>query len=77
MAIEHPRLPPLLVDSQGAAYVLSVSDKHVRNMDQCALIPAPVRLGKRKLWVISELHEWALAGAPSRERWEQLKKAAS
>ncbi len=68
----------VLVNLQRTAYVLGgVSKKHVLNQDQQGKLPAPVLFRRRKLWVLSELYEWAKAGCPTRERWEQMKNAAS
>jgi predicted DNA-binding transcriptional regulator AlpA len=35
--------------------------------------PAPIQLGRRRLWRRDELEAWCQAGCPNRDKWEQLK----
>lgn len=36
-------------------------------------LPDPIRLGRRVLWLRSELDAWVRHGAPSRERWRAIR----
>lgn len=65
---------PLAVDSHGAAALVGVSESHWRVMLAGGRIPAGFRLGRRRLWSVQELQAWILASAPSRDKWEKLKK---
>jgi predicted DNA-binding transcriptional regulator AlpA len=40
------------------------------------LVPMPTRLGRKVLWLTDELRAWMAAGAPTRLRWEAMKRGA-
>ncbi|MGA2093103.1 MAG: helix-turn-helix domain-containing protein [Sedimentisphaerales bacterium] len=63
----------ILLSADDAAAALSVSRAHLYSMHAAGQIPQPVRIGKRTLWSADELRAWALAGGPSREKWQQIK----
>jgi predicted DNA-binding transcriptional regulator AlpA len=39
-------------------------------------IPAGFRVGRSQKWLKSEIQAWVEAGAPPRDEWEAVKKAA-
>jgi len=59
---------PLLVDSTNAARLCGVCRRYFLQLDAQGRIPAPVRLGKRKLWSVQALQKWAAEGCPQRNR---------
>lgn len=63
----------LLLDAVGAADLLDVSRSHFLRLHASGQVPQPVRLGRRVLWIRSELEAWLKAGAPSRERWSLVR----
>ncbi len=65
---------PLAVDDQGLAEFLQVSRSHVRELDRSGWLPRPVKLGGSARWVVSEVEDWLLAGAPPRADWEAMKE---
>lgn len=67
---------PLLVGLGGAARTCGVSSSMFKKLDRTAQVPAPVRLGRRVLWVRAELTEWTNARCPPRHRWEAMRRAA-
>ena len=61
----------ILVDSETAAGMLSISKRHFLAQENSGKIgPMGVKLGARKLFCVSELQAWAAAGCPSREKWQ-------
>ena len=60
---------------KGIAQTLKVSIRHVERMEAAGnLGPSPVRLGRVKRWIKSEILDWIRAGCPSRDRWEALSR---
>ena len=64
-----------LLTVTGVAQSLKVSVRQVWKMHSAGTLPAPIKLGRCVRWRASELARWLDAGAPTRELWEQLKKA--
>lgn len=62
-------IEPLLVDANGVAALLDVSLRHVRSMRARGSLPAPLGIGRRRLWRIAEVRAWVAAGMPSPHRW--------
>ena len=63
--------PQLLVDAKAAATLLSISPRHLANLDKSgALGPQAVKLGRRKLWAVSFLKAWVDQGCPGREKFQ-------
>ncbi len=60
-------LAPLCVDAAGVARLLAVSERHVWALHSAGRLPSPVRLGRARRWIVSELREWLASGAPSRD----------
>ncbi len=65
---------PLLVDAIRAGGLCDLCERSWRKLDRTARVPRPVRVGRRKLWVVAELRAWVAAGCPSRERWETMSR---
>ncbi len=71
----HTNTPsPLAVGSFGAAALCGVSESHWRVMLAAGRCPPGFRLGRRRLWAISELNKWIQASAPTADRWQKLKE---
>ena len=64
---------PLAIDAPTAATLLGVSTAHFYTLLSGGRIPPGFRLGRRRLWSVSELQRWIDAGAPSAERWAVVK----
>lgn len=60
---------PLAIDAPTAATLLGVSTAHFYTLLSGGRIPPGFRLGRRRLWSVSELQRWIDAGAPSADRW--------
>jgi predicted DNA-binding transcriptional regulator AlpA len=68
------RSPRLVADAKYLARLLGVGVRSLRTWDYSGKIPAPIKLGARTVWVISEIRAWLAAGAPNRAVWEARKK---
>ena len=68
---------PLALGRDAAAAALGISADLLDRMEQAGKIPAPIRLGKRKLYSRTELEAWLAAGAPNRAVWERMRVAPS
>ena len=64
-------LPRLLLGDREAAYVMGVSRTTFRALDSSGILgPAGIRLGRRRLWRLTDIEAWINAEMPRRERWE-------
>lgn len=63
---------PLTVDARGAAALLGISRSSFWKLHSAGKVPRPLRFGRATRWNREELELWLRAGAPSRERWEEL-----
>jgi predicted DNA-binding transcriptional regulator AlpA len=68
--------PPIAIDARGAARLCGISRSLWHSMKAAGRIPLPIRLGRRVLWRVEELHAWVKAGCPPLHRWEQIKNSA-
>jgi predicted DNA-binding transcriptional regulator AlpA len=66
-------LKPLAVDARRLAKLLTLGLRTIRTMDSAGKLPAPVRCGARKLWIVREIRRWLRAGCPDRETWNHLR----
>ncbi len=66
----------MAVPASEVAKLLNVSERHIWAMTSSGRLPRPIRLGRRVLWSRAEIAAWLEAGAPTRDRWEQIKQAA-
>ena len=64
-----------LLNVGGLARALKISVRQVWKMLSRGDLPAPIKLGRSVRWRSVEIAQWLDAGAPTRELWEQLKKA--
>ena len=68
-------LKPLAVDARGLTQLLPFGIRTIRTMDAAGKLPAPVRVGGRVMWLVSEIRAWLAAGAPDRATWEAMRAA--
>ncbi len=68
--------PSLTVNAKQAAKILNVSQRQLWRLNSTGRLPKPIRLGCCIRWVRTELEAFIQAGAPNRERWEQMKQNA-
>lgn len=67
---------PIAVNAEGAGRLLGVSGRTFQRMHAAGETPAPVLVGSRRRWIVSELRGWAAARCPGRERWEARREDA-
>lgn len=58
-----------IVDFEGLAELLDVSERSVRRLDATGTLPSPLKIGNRKRWLVEDIHTWLKAGAPGRGKW--------
>ena len=76
-ALCPPAAPPLLVDAKEAARLCGVGRSLWLQLNSSGRTPAPIRLGRRTLWISQGpggLTEWVAAGCPGRDRWQAMKE---
>lgn len=66
---------PILLDARQAAKLCGLGRSTWFRLSSAGQTPQPVRLGSRVLWSRDELTEWARAGCPNRQRWQEAKTA--
>lgn len=54
------------------AEFLGISRATVWRLHAAGRVPAPIRFGRAVRWDQWTVEEWLAAGAPTREKWEQL-----
>jgi predicted DNA-binding transcriptional regulator AlpA len=64
------KIDPVAVDARAAAMMFSVSRASWLALRASGRTPKPFRLGRRVLWNVLELNEWASAGCPALDKWE-------
>ena len=70
--------PPLLADAKSAGRLLGIGRTLFLQLDNSGRLgPMVLKLGKRRLWVVEELRQWCMAGAPRRELWQKMKAEQS
>ena len=65
----------LTLNAGQAAKLLGISRAHFYRLHSAGLVPLPIHLGKAVRWLRGELEDWLAAGAPSRAKWEAMKKS--
>jgi hypothetical protein len=62
------------VGRKGGAALFSISRATWDRWDASGLLgPVGIKKAGRKLWLLSELKEWAAAGMPARKEWLALR----
>ena len=78
-AVADPPADPagaaLVVDAKRLAAMLCAGVRTVRTWDAAGKLPAPVRIGGRVVWLVSEIRAWLDAGAPDRKTWAARRAA--
>lgn len=64
---------PLMVGNKEVVKLLGISRTTWNNLIASGNTPKPSHLGRRVLWLKSEIESWCRAGCPSREKWENLR----
>lgn len=64
-----------LVDGRQVAARLGISLSFWRKMVASARAPQPVRLGRARRWVSTEIDAWVSAGCPAEHLWKEMKVA--
>jgi predicted DNA-binding transcriptional regulator AlpA len=64
---------PLVADAKRLARLLGCGLRTVRSWNAAGRLPAPIRIGGRVVWRVSEIRAWLSVGAPDRETWERIK----
>lgn len=75
-AIEKPsenETSASLVNAVEAARICGVSRTTWFKLRAAGRIPSPVRLARRVLWRVEELHQWIAAGCPTLHQWQRLR----
>lgn len=62
----------IMVDAKAAARLCGIGRTAWLSHVSAGKTPAPIRLGRRVLWLRDEIIAWCKAGCPSRERWEAM-----
>ena len=70
VADRNEALQPLAVDARGAAALANVSRAHWLRQHSTGRVPAPVKIGRRTLWVVESLRTWFALGCPTRDEFE-------
>jgi predicted DNA-binding transcriptional regulator AlpA len=64
----------LAVDAKSAAAFCNLSRAQWWKLNSAGKVPKPIYLGsKSPRWVVEELRAWLAAGAPDRQRWQQMR----
>ncbi len=63
----------IMVGKEDAAKLCGVGRTLCNELVGSGKTPAPLRLGRRVLWMRDELEKWCQAGCPSREHWNVMK----
>lgn len=63
----------ILIDSREAARLCGIGRTAWLSHMSTGKTPAPIRLGRRVLWVREEIIAWCKAGCPPREKWVSVK----
>lgn len=62
----------LVFTAEQLAQALGVSRAHAFRLHSRGLLPRPFRLGRTLRWDRATIDRWLAAGAPPRDRWEQM-----
>jgi len=75
LTIPNERNEPirLALSAAKVAEALGISRAHVFRLASSGRLPSSFRLGRAVRWDKATLEAWLAAGAPPRERWEELR----
>lgn len=65
--------PRLALAAEEVAEALGISRAHVFRLASSGRLPRSFRLGRAVRWDKAELQAWVAAGAPNRDRWEEMR----
>jgi hypothetical protein len=66
---------PLVIDTSEFARLLKVSTKTIGRWDKARKLPAPILIGRQRLWLLRIVEDWLAASAPGRLEWERQQRA--
>lgn len=66
---------PIAVPASTAAKLFTMSERAWWRAHSAGKVPLPIRIGRSCRWRLDELEAWARAGAMSRDRWQETKRA--
>jgi hypothetical protein len=66
---------PLLVAASAAARMCGVAERTWRKLDRMGRTPRAVAVGRRRLWPVAHLRQWAELGCPERHAFESRRGA--
>ena len=70
-----PSFEALLLSGGQSARSCGVCKRTWQKLDARALVPRPIRIGRRKLWALSDLREWTASGCPPRDVFEARRRS--
>lgn len=70
------RSDALCIDGPELARRLSISERHLRRLDDQGALPQAINFGECKRWFVAEIEAWLRAGAPPRREWSQMRETA-
>lgn len=62
----------LALTAEEIAELLGISRAHLWRLNSSGRLPRPIRFGRAVRWHRSTIEEWLAAGAPPRDRWEDM-----
>jgi predicted DNA-binding transcriptional regulator AlpA len=63
----------LLLRAAEVALALGIGKRHLAALNSSGRLPRPIQLGRSVRWRAEEIRDWVAAGAPCRDRWEQMR----
>ena len=75
MAKAEPPPVRLLLSALEAAAACGVGERLWADLNRQGRVPAPIKLGRRRLWSLAVLREWVDAGCPPRHQFEKTRRS--
>ena len=72
MPLNYDNGERLALTAEEVAELLGISRAHVFRLQSSGRLPRPIRLGRAVRWPRITLEAWLAAGAPPRDRWEEM-----
>ena len=76
MPADNDNATRLALTAEEVAELLGISRAHVFRLQSSGKLPKPIRLGRAVRWPRTTLEAWLAAGAPPRDRWEEMSTGA-